>query len=79
MFKETLQLKNKTIPFYLENLELILIHDSKLELSALDSLNQLSEKIVVSSLLVSISIGHILSQRYITTFTTISNHLGANQ
>lgn len=42
MFKETLQLKNKTIPFYLENLELILIHDSKLELSALDSLNQLS-------------------------------------
>ena len=58
MFKETIQLKNKSIGFPLgNNFELIFIRDSTLELSTLDSLSQLSENIVIVSLLVSISIG----------------------
>ena len=58
MYEEKIQFKNKSFLFYFENhFELAFVQETNLEISSLDSLNQLSESIVTYSLVASIIIG----------------------
>ena len=58
MYKEKIQIEDRKLSFYLQNhSEVFLIHNSNLELNSLDSLNQVSETVVTSTILVSIIIG----------------------
>ena len=58
MYKERIQINNQSVHIYSGNSsELLFIHNSNLELSSLDSLNQILETFAVSTLLVSLTIG----------------------
>ena len=58
MYKERIQIKNQYVPIYFRNSsELLFIDNANLELSSLDSLNQIFETFAVWTLLVSLIIG----------------------